>query len=465
MRGALLGLVLVSSLASANSYTVAPGPHGKVRFKVEGPLDDVVGETPAVSGNMELDPAKWATGKAWVAVELARMRTGIEQRDEDMREEFLQTRRFPFALLVVDSVSRPSAAAIVPGLAVEGEASGSFELHGRRHAISFPVSLKADDAGKITVKGGFEVVFADYNIQRPQRLFIKLGETAEVSFEITFAPKPEAAPAPVAQEPGSPPPPDKPTVAEVTPLGPKPKARPPRKPKPEVKSVALFTGDDAKAKGEKLFHDPALGGPGNKVTCYHCHAVTDERAGLQQKDGYVRAATTLFDSAQRGRYWNGFASDVGKASDICVKMYMGRNGISDQQKQELTAFLTAISPDPSPELDYRVLYRTYDSDLRDPIGGDVLKGKKLADEHCMICHLDGRAAPVWAFGLYEADWLVRRVRHLEGHGAHGMPPFSIARLPDSDLRDIVTYLSSPKFNKPIIDRSKFPSKQQAKPKS
>jgi polyisoprenoid-binding protein YceI len=464
MRGAVLLLVLSASVASANSYTVATGPHGKVRFKVEGPLDDVVGEGTAVSGNMELDPAKWATGKAWVAVELARLRTGIEQRDEDMREQFLQTRRFPFALLVIDSVSRPSAAAIVPGLAVEGEASGSFELHGFRHNISFPVTLKADDSGKITVKGAFEVVFADYNIQRPQRLFIKLGETAEVSFDIVFAPKVEAAPPPVAVEPGSPPPPEKPTVAEVTPLGPKPKPRPQRKPKPEVKAVSLFTGDDPKAKGEKLFHDAGLGSPGNKLTCYHCHAVTDERSGLIQKDGYARAATTLFNSAQRGRYWNGFATDVGKASDICVKMYMNPKGMTEQQRSEISAFLTAISPDPAPELDYRVLYRTYDSDLRDPVGGDLVKGKKLADEHCMLCHLDGRAAPVWAFGLYEADWLVRRVRHLEGHGAHSMPPFSIARLPDSELRDIVTYLAGPKNNKPIFDRTNFPSHQK-KPKT
>jgi polyisoprenoid-binding protein YceI len=457
-------LLLAAFSASASGYTVAPGPHGKVRFKVEGPLDDVVGETGAVSGNMDLDPSKWASGKAWVAVELARMKTGIEQRDEDMREEFLQTRRFPFALLVVDSISRPSAAAIVPGLAVEGEASGSFELHGYRHNLSFPVSLKADDNGRITVKGGFEVVFADYGIQRPQRLFIKLGETAEVNFEIVFAPKTEAAPPPVAQEPGSPPPPEKPTVANVTPLGPKPKPRPPRKAKPEVKAVALFSGDDPKAKGEKLFHDATLGWQGNKLTCFHCHAVTDERSGLQQKDGYIRAATTLYDSAQRGRYWNGFATDVGKASDICVKMYMGGKGMSDAQRKDLSAFLEAISPDPATELDYRVLYRTYDSDLRDPLGGDMIKGKKLADTHCMICHLEGRAAPVWALGLYDADWLVRRVRHLEGHGDRGMPPFSIARLTDSELRDIVTYMSSPKFNTQIFDRSKFPSRQK-KPKS
>ncbi len=439
-------VLLACAVASASPYTVAPGAHGKVRFKVEGPLDDVLGETGAVTGNLELDPAKWAEGKAWVAVELARLRTGIDQRDEDMREEFLQTRRFPFALLGIDAVERPSAGAMVPGIQVDGEAVGSFELHGNRHQLRFPVSLRADDAGRVTVKGAFDVVFADYGIQRPQRLFFKLGEVAQISFEVTFAPKPADAP---------PQPVEKPTVATVTPAGPKPRPLPPRKSKPELKPVFLFSGDDAKAKGERLFYDPKLGGPGNKLTCFHCHAVTDERLGLQQKDGYARAATSLYDSAQRPRFWNGFAPDVGKASDICVKMFFNGSGMTDEQRTNLSAFLAAISPDPSPELDYRVLYRTYDSDLRDPTGGDLIRGKKLADEYCMVCHLEGRAAPPWALGLYEADWLVRRVRHLEGHGAHGMPPFSIARLPDSDLRDIVTYMASPKYNKPVFDRSKW----------
>ncbi len=444
MRGALLSL-LVLSAAQAAPYTVMPGAHGKVRFKVEGPLDDVLGETSAVTGTLDLDPAQWAKGKGWVAVELARLHTGIEQRDEDMREEFLQTRRYPFALLVIDSIARPSAGAVVPGLQVEGEAVGSFELHGQRHTVQLPVTLKADDAGHLLVKGSFEVVLADYGIQRPQRLFLRLGETAQVGFEITFAPKPADSPAPPGQ----------PTVAEVTPPGPKPKPLPPRRAKPELKPVFLFPGDDAKAKGERLFHDPGLGGATNKMTCFHCHAENDERQGLVQKDGYARAGNSLYGAAQRPRFWNGFATDVGKAADICVKLYLGGKGMTEEQRKQLTAFLDAISPDPSPELDYRVLYRTYESELRDPVGGDPVRGKKLADDYCMICHLEGRAAPPWALGLYEADWLVRRVRHLEGHGDRGMPPFSIDRLPDSDLRDIVTFLASPKYNRPIFDRSRW----------
>jgi mono/diheme cytochrome c family protein len=50
--------------------------------------------------------------------------------------------------------------------------------------------------------------------------------------------------------------------------------------------------------------------------------------------------------------------------------------------------------------------------------------------------------------------VVRRVRRLEGHQNKQMPNWTIARLPDSDLRDIVTYLTSPASAAPVFDRKK-----------
>lgn len=455
MKAALF--LLLPSLAFADAYGVAPRPHGSVKFKVEGPLDDVLGETRQVSGSLEFDPKAWSAGKAWVAVDLATMKTGIDQRDEDMRTEFLQVQRYPFALLVIDRLERPSAPSLEPGTTAEAEAVGSFELHGVRRAVRLPIKLRVEADKKIWASGTIEVPFADYNITRPQRLFIKLGDVADVSFEVLFAPKDAAKPAAVAEapaDPKAPVPPSAPTVAQVLPAAPKPKPRPPRKPKPVLTVTYLFSGEDAKAKGERMFHNPDLGGAGNKLSCGHCHAKTDERNGLKQGDGFARAGSTMFNAAQRPKFWGGFAPTVGKASNICQKMFMKGTGLSDQQQGELTAFITAISNDPAADLDYRVVYRTYESTIRDPTGGDPVRGKALADTYCMTCHLDGRVGPVWAPGLYEPEWVVARVRHLEGHDDDQMPAFSIARLPDSDLRDIVTFLTNPKVAPPVFNRKK-----------
>lgn len=451
---ALLFSFLLAQPALGGAYRIAPGPHGSVRFIVEGPIDDVKGESRSIEGQLDIDPAAWTKGRGVVGVPLDTLRTGIPARDADMREEFLQTSRFPFALLTIDRIERASAAALTAGQAAEGEVVGTFELHGVRRNVRFPTQVRLETDGQLRVSGKFAVPFADYNIARPQRLFFKLGDVADVAFDLTFAERKESGqgsntPAPAASRP---PVPLAPTVAEVLPLAPRPKPRAPRKPKPALYKAFAFSGDDAKAKGERLYYAPEVGGEGNKLTCSHCHARQDERGGLLQPDGHARPAHSLFNSAQRPKFWNGFASDVGKAADICQKLYMEGKGLSEEQRGNLTAFLQAISPDPAPELDYRVLYRTYESSIRDPSGGDAARGKALADKYCMTCHLDGRVGPVWAPGLYESDWVVKRVRRLEGHGNRGMPPFSIERLPDSDLRDIVTYLTNPKVAPPIFDR-------------
>lgn len=444
MKHCLAGLIFVALSAAAEPLVVATQPRASVRFKVVGPIDDVAGSTRAVAGQLELDFENIQAARGTVSVNLTTLRTGIDARDQDMQVEFLDTPRFPDAVLTIDALERLTDARLRTSSSVSGDVVGSFQLHGVRRAVKVPVTIQRADAAAVTVTGSFPVAFADYGIPRPRRLFLKLGEVATVEFQAHFVRK-EVAPVAVL--------PVQATVAEVLPPALPPKPPPARKPKRALLAVPLFSGDDAKAKGERLFHSSDLGGVGNKFTCGHCHLKSDERKGLTAQDGFARPAHSLYNSAQRPRFWNGFATNVGDAANICQKYFMKGEGLSSQQRKELTQFLKAISPDPAPELDYRTLYRTYESTLANMQGGDAARGKALADKYCMTCHLDGRVGPTWAPGLYEPDWVVQRVRRLEGHANKRMPPFSMERLPDSDLRDIVSYLTSPASAPPIFNRS------------
>ncbi|MBM4777333.1 MAG: hypothetical protein GQE15_06480 [Archangiaceae bacterium] len=450
-------VVLLAAVASADVWMVAPKPRGFVRFTIEGPLDDVNGETRSMSGNFTVDPKAWGGGKGTFAVDLTTLRTGIDQRDEDMRVEFLETKRFPFAILSLDSLTQAAPAALAVGQTATAQATGSFEVHGVRRAVSLPIKVRLESDSRMVASGSFSVPFADFNISRPQRLFLKLGDTADVSFEVAFVPK--ATPKPAEPNVATAPPLEKvpePTVAQVLPPAPKPKPKAPRKPKPALQFTFLFKGlEEPKARGERLFHAPETGGPGNKMTCFHCHAKSDERSGILLKDGHIRAANTMYNAGQRPKFWNGFAATSGAAASICQKQFMKGQGLESAQEADLQAFIDAISPDPAPPLDYAANnYRSMETLLRDPTSGDVAKGKALADKYCMTCHLDGRVGPVWAPGLYEPDWVVRRVRRLEGHQNKQMPPWTITRLPDSDLRDIVTYLTSNPKEPTVFNRKK-----------
>ena len=446
-------LFLVSMLLLAGTVFAAPQwvkSRGNVKFKVEGPFDDVIGETKQIAGTLKFDPAAWNAGTGIFAVDLKSIRTGIDQRDQDMRVEFFETLRFPLAVLTIDKLDQGSASELTAGSSVKGRVAGTFELHGVRRAISFPLELSLSSDGALKASGSFEVPFADYNVQRPQRLFLKLGDSATVTFEVVMNQKQE----PVVAQAEQPKLELATTVAQVLPAAQKPKPKPPRKPKPALIFSYQFKSGDAKSRGEKLFHSAEAGGAGNRMTCFHCHAKSDEREGLLLKDGHVRAASTIFDSGQRPQFFNGFATDPGKAANICQKQFMLGSGLTKEQEEDLIAFVDAVSPDSAPEIDYRTNYRSMEASLRDPMGGDIAKGKKLADRYCMTCHLDGRVGPVWAPGLYDPEWIVRRVRRLEGHHNRQMPNFTIQRLPDTDLRDIVTYLTSPASAPPIFNRKK-----------
>src|SRR5438067_3387029 len=64
-------------------------------------------------------------------------------------------------------------------------------------------------------------------------------------------------------------------------------------------------------------------------------------------------------------------------------------GLLPEQEALLLRFLEAISPDPAPELDYRALYRTYESPIRDPVGGDAAQDRKstrLNSSHVSISY-------------------------------------------------------------------------------
>lgn len=445
----LVALMTVAALhASATTWEVGPRPHGEVRFTVEGPLDDVPGITREVSGSFELDVKNVAQVKGNVAVPLDSVKTGIDQRDDDMRVQFLETAKFPNAVLTIDRLERASSATLSPGQEVQGEAIGSFELHGKRRAVRAPVTLKLDDLNRLWVAGSLEVPFSDYGIARPARLFLKLGETADVRFKVLFVPRAEQAEAAVAQAVA-------PTVTEVLPEAPKAKPRPKKK-APKALTVAkkfARSPDERVRRGEQLFFTP-LPGRESTLTCGHCHSTVDERQGHTQSDGYVRPASTVWNSAQRPDFWGGLAKTPGGAADVCTRKYVDDQGLKPEERAALDAYLRALSPDPQPDYYYSGLYRTIESPVANLLGGDAKQGEKKMKLHCGACHDDARAAPKLQRALYEPEWIVRRVRWMEGHESHACPPQRMTRLNDTELRDIVTFLAGPGAGDRIFQRSR-----------
>jgi polyisoprenoid-binding protein YceI/mono/diheme cytochrome c family protein len=443
----LLALLLIplATQAEPRTWTLQKGA-GRARFRVEAPLDAIDGATQGLSGTLSVDEASWASGTGRIRIDLKGFNTGLSLRDEDLRDQFFQADRFPEAIFTISRLDRLTQGVLVPGRGGEADAIGTLSLHGKEQPVRVPVVVLLSDvpSGRdLKVTGHFDVALADYAINRPARLFLKLGPVAKVTFEAVFhAAAPAAGTAVVLEAPV---PAGSPRAASAA----LPRielavtvARRPAKPKLQPRGPTWdFAFTSPEGRGERLFRDPAVGAEQNGLGCGACHGVRDERSGFLDSLGHVSSNSSLWNTARRTSFWRGFADTPEKAIDLCVRRFMLRPAGGDPtQLADLGAYLKRISPDAALPLDYGPLIVGRKTAIDRPTGGDARRGALLTERFCGRCHGEGGSRPPLEVGLYEPDYLVARVRWIPPHDARQMPPMPMDRLRDSELRDIVTFL-------------------------
>ena len=125
-----------------------------------------------------------------VVVDLASLDTGIDMRNQHMRENHLHTDRYPQAIFRGATFVGEHPASLAPGKTAKCKIAGSFSLHGVTRRIEVPIELRLDEkSGGLAVKAQFVVYLADYEIPRPKMLFVKLDEKQAVTFEALALPK------------------------------------------------------------------------------------------------------------------------------------------------------------------------------------------------------------------------------------------------------------------------------------
>ncbi|HEY1906354.1 MAG TPA: YceI family protein [Myxococcaceae bacterium] len=443
----LLLLALLPGLAAAEprTWTLQKGT-GRARFRVEAPLDAIEGSSSGLTGELRFDEARWSEGSGKIRIALSGFTTGLSLRDEDLRDQFFQVDRFPEALLTITRLERTSQGVLAPGREGQADAVGTLSLHGKDQAVRIPVwVLLTEQAGHrdLQITGNFEVPFTEYGIPRPARLFLKLGTVARVRFEATFR-----AASPASERTALQAPPPAPTLTTTTSRPPRVELsvnvarRPEKPPKAQPRAASWeFSFTTPEGRGERLFREATVGGEQNALSCASCHAWRDERSGTLDPLGHASPSSSLWNSARRSAFWRGFAGTPEDATDLCVRRFMLRPGGGDPaQLADLAAYLRRISPDAAPPLDYRPMLLGRKTAIDRPTGGDGKRGAVLTERFCGRCHGDGAMRPPLEVGLYEADYLVARVRWIAPHDAKQMPPIALDRLTDTELRDIVTYL-------------------------
>jgi len=178
-------VLLAAAVAHASVFTVREGKDSKVVFTSRAPTETFQGKTDRMQGTLTLDPT--AIGDSvtvHLEVDLASLDTGKKMRNRHMRENHLETDKYPKAIFDGAAVLSPPGAKLEPGKPTPFQIEGTFALHGvtrRLKADARATWVPAGTGGRIVFYAEFPVTLSDYSIRRPEFLFLKLAETQQVS--------------------------------------------------------------------------------------------------------------------------------------------------------------------------------------------------------------------------------------------------------------------------------------------
>jgi thiosulfate dehydrogenase len=214
--------------------------------------------------------------------------------------------------------------------------------------------------------------------------------------------------------------------------------------------------------GHDVFHSPsALSRSGlNTFSCATCHADTDPPA-----DDRLLPGASLVGVVARERFWGGQVLGLEDAVNVCVVDFLRGQPLDpdSDQARALYEYLVSITPDDSPST--IVPMTVVENITAITLPGDVGRGSALYRRACGNCHgaihtgagqilrpevLLPEVAndyvtlfPGTPPGLVFTE-VIRHGRYFNIGGA--MPFYTVERLSDQDVADILAYLELPSIS-------------------
>ena len=184
-------------------------PRDTFQFSSDAPLEKIVGTTNNIAGKVIVHPDDITENlQASFELDLATIETGIAERDKHLRNEYLETQKYPKAMLTVDDIIKVNGENTNASWRLEDKksfyvtAQCTLNLHGVQKSIivdkvKITYFKENDELRAVNMYGNilkidatFKVNLSDYNIKRPQLLFLKLSEELEIKISMLASSSP-----------------------------------------------------------------------------------------------------------------------------------------------------------------------------------------------------------------------------------------------------------------------------------
>lgn len=148
---------------------------GRVSFLSKAPMNEFTGTSAQLNGLIDMEK-----NLLDFYVDLNTLKTGIGLRDSHMRDNYLETKKYPFAEFTGKLESIPIMAV---GESRPVVAKGVFKIHGVQKEISVKGSIKMLSANELLLDASFPILLGDFKIEIPSVVFYELAEEQLVTIQ------------------------------------------------------------------------------------------------------------------------------------------------------------------------------------------------------------------------------------------------------------------------------------------
>jgi polyisoprenoid-binding protein YceI len=180
----LLAAAFVAT-ASAQPMTLQCDPtQTTAKFTLGDTLHTVHGEFKVKRCEVHFDPT---SGKldGEIVFDATSGRSGNDSRDRKMHKEVLESVRYPEIAFRPDRILGTLGATGASSLQVHG----MFGIHGAEHDLTVPVDVKLE-AEHWSASAHFPVPYAKWGMKNPSVLFLRVGDSVDIEFQVTGSVKP-----------------------------------------------------------------------------------------------------------------------------------------------------------------------------------------------------------------------------------------------------------------------------------
>ena len=150
-----------------------------VKFISDAPIENIEGITNKIDGYIYWDDDDvTAKSQMYFEIDLNSLDTGIGLRNRHMRDNYLETDKFPitwFKGKVVNLTKKTDSE-------FDLSADGTIFIHGVERPISVEGKMTKNDKS-YRIQTNFEIELSDFNIKIPSLMFYKINETIKIELD------------------------------------------------------------------------------------------------------------------------------------------------------------------------------------------------------------------------------------------------------------------------------------------